>query len=465
MKHDDPEYLHLVPPQNLEAEQAVLGSMMLESYAIEKAQELLASDDFYRDAHTVLFATMVGMAGRNEPVDLTTISEDLTRSKLLETVGGLPYLVSLLHAVPSPANIEHYARIVLKKSTRRKVIAAADQIKTLAYHDDDCEPDVLADRAAETLQGIGAETSSKGLLHIGPAAVARLEELSELSKSDEETPGIPTGIRRFDFMTGGLKRRHLYILAADTSMGKTSFALGVALNAARDNRGTIAVFSLEMSREEVVDRYCSMLTGVDLKAFDMPRLWRDDRWDEMSRGVGELQQIPLYVSDDSQPTVARIRSRSRKLAREQKGLGLIVVDYTNLVRGRDREDEQEKLRQAVEGMRSLARELNVPVLALTQLNRNLWSREDKRPILSDIYASSFIGYTADVVFFLYRPSYYARKSTVNQDGESPDDAAVETDAEIIVAKQRNGPKGNVPVAFTPKNAMYGDIDQWHENHR
>jgi replicative DNA helicase len=454
-----------IPPQNLEAEQSALGSMMLERYAIEKALELLIPEDFYREAHRVLFEAMAAMANRNEPVDLTTLSEELRRTARLEIVGGLPYLASLLHVVPTPANIEYYAKIVQSKAILRNLISASTQITAWGYDAREREVDELVDRSEQLIFSVGNRSMGRYFSPLGPLLHEQFERLDQLANQRTMVTGRSTGYPDLDYMTSGFQPSDLIIIAARPSMGKSSLAMSIATSVAQSDEGPVAVFSLEMSKEQLVLRMMCSEAQVDSRRMRTAGALTADEWDHIANAVDRLWGLPVFIDDSTDITAVQIRAKARRLKAEYGKLGLIVVDYLQLLRGaRGEENRNQEISDIARGLKSLARELSVPVVALSQLSRNVERREDKRPMLSDLRESGSIEAEADVVAFIYRPAYYERKKehSAGDDGAHRAGSAEEVEeAEIIIGKQRNGPTGTIKLLFVPRFAQFKDRDVHH----
>ncbi|MBC7346061.1 MAG: replicative DNA helicase [Clostridia bacterium] len=429
-------------PHSLEAEQAVLGAMLLEREAIYVALEALRPDDFYHEAHRALFQVMVSMSDRGQAVDLVTVVDELRRLGLLEKVGGMTYVASLGESVPSTSHVGHYARIVREKALLRGLIQAGQQIIQRCYEDGQDVQELLDD-AERLVFSLGQREVREGLTSVRELLAATLERLEKLSQNRGEVTGLPT-FRDLDKLLAGLQPSDLIICAARPGMGKSSFCLNIAQAVALNYHLPVALFSLEMSKAQVAERLLAGAAMVEQHRLRTGYLSEED-WARLTAVLGALAEAPIYIDDTPAPTVLEVRAKARRLQAE-RGLGLVVVDYLQLMRGHGRFDNrQQEIAQISRSLKSLARELNVPVLVLSQLNRGVEQRQDKRPIMADLLESGAIEADADVVLFLFRPEYY-----------DPD-----TDrrgiAEVIVAKHRNGPVGTVELAFLPEYTKFVDL--------
>lgn len=454
--------LDRVPPQNLEAEQAVLGSMLIERPAVEKAAEILKPEDFYRDVHRHLFEAMLALAARDEPVDLITLEEELRSRSQFELVGGRLYLQILMDAPSTAANIEYYARLVEEKSVLRRLLDAGTQVQGLAYAEFDTIDEVI-DRAERIVFDVGQRRIGNFFFHIRPLLD---EELDRLERR-YENKGIPTGrMTPFDdlnYMTSGLQPSDLIILAARPSMGKTTLAVQIAQHIALNEKLPVALFSLEMSKEQLVTRMICSESQVDGHRLRTGYLQSDD-WQRVGEGISRLADAPIFIDDTPDVSAMEMRTKCRRLKAEQGDLGVIMIDYLQLMRSSKRvENRNQELSEIARGCKALARELRVPVIALSQLSRAVESRPDKRPMLSDLRESGAIEAEADLVMFIYRDAYYKQKEAVEQGvdtqaTESPNETKLE-EAEIIIAKQRNGPTGKAMVGFMPMHTRFVNIER------
>jgi len=458
--------LERIPPQNIEAEMAVLGAMLLgERAAIERASELLLRDDFYREAHARIYEAMLAISEKGEPVDIVTLSEELQRRNHLELVGGLAYMMQLGEFVPTTSNVTYYARIVQQKAILRKLIETSSQIAGLAYEDPD-SVDVLVDQAEKLMLDVGQRRRQGGFTPLKPLLSETFDKIEHLYSAKDVTTGVDTGFIDLNYMTSGLQKGDLIIVAARPSMGKTALTLTMGQNAALMGK-TVAVFSLEMSKESLTQRMMCSEARVDAHRLRTGHLHADD-WTRLAEAVDRLWKCNLFIDDTTDMSALEMRSKCRRLKAEH-GLDMVIVDYLQLMRGssKDAESRNYEITEIARGLKNLAREMDCPVVALSQLSRRVEQREDKRPMLSDLRESGSIESEADIVGFIYRPAYYARKETVTIDNDDQKDAAKASDnayndaeeAEFIIAKQRNGPTGTVKLAFIPKFARFENLAQ------
>lgn len=436
-----------VPPQNIEAERSSLGSMLLEKEAIEKGTELLKPEDFYREAHRVIFEVIVHLANKGEPVDMITVSEELTRRSMLEKIGGLSYLTSLANSVPTSANMEYYAKIVAEKSLLRSIISVATNIVGMGYEGTE-EVDVILDEAEKQIFQISQKRNTKGFISLKTILIETFERIEKLYESKGGVTGLSTGFRDFDRMTAGLQRSDLIILAARPSMGKTTFALNIARYVAVDAKIPVMVFSLEMSKEQLALKLLCSEAGVDNQRIRTGTLMDTD-WPRLSHALGSLSEASIFIDDTAGISVLEIRAKARRIKAEH-GLGLIVIDYLQLMQSRSRtENRQQEVSDISRSLKSLARELNVPVIALSQLSRAVEQRADKKPNLSDLRESGSLEQDADLVAFLYREDYY-----------NPETEKKNT-TELLISKQRNGPTGSVDLFFQKEHSKFLSMDKQH----
>jgi replicative DNA helicase len=437
-------FLDRVPPQNNEAEQSVLGAVFLSKEALITAIEILRPEDFYKTAHQRIFKTMQDLYERGEPVDLVTVTAELQDHKLLDEVGGVTYLTEIARSVPTAANIEYYARIVEEKSLLRRLIRTATKIANDGYSREDDVTQILADAERYILE-IAQNRNSGGFTPIRDVLLETYERIEFLSQRRGDVTGIPSGYPDLDKMTSGFQRSDLIILAARPSVGKTAFALNVAQNVAARAGETVAIFSLEMAASQLVQRMICAEGNLDASRMRTGWLEEDD-WQKLTMAIGTLAKAPIYIDDTPGITVQDIRAKCRRLQAE-KGLGLILIDYLQLIQGRGRgENRQQEVSEISRTLKGIARELNVPIIALSQLSRSVEQRQDKRPMMSDIRESGSIEQDADIVAFLYRDDYYD-KETENKNV-----------IEVIIAKQRNGPTGTVELAFLKEYNKFVSLD-------
>ncbi|UFJ40424.1 replicative DNA helicase [Brevibacillus humidisoli] len=440
-------FLDRVPPQNTEAEQSVLGAVFLSKEALHTALEILGPQDFYKSAHQRIFQTMLDLYEKGEPVDLVTVTAELQDQKVLDEVGGVTYLTNLASAVPTAANVEYYARIVEEKALLRRLIRTATQIANDGYTREDDVGEIIADAERYILE-LSQNRNSGGFIPIRDVLMETYERIEFLSQRRGEVTGIPSGYPDLDKMTSGFQRSDLIILAARPSVGKTAFALNVAQNVAARAGESVAIFSLEMAASQLVQRMLCAEGNIDAQKMRTGWLEEDD-WQKLTMAIGTLGKAPIYIDDTPGITVQDIRAKCRRLQAE-RGLGMILIDYLQLIHGRGRgENRQQEVSEISRTLKGIARELNVPVIALSQLSRSVEQRQDKRPMMSDIRESGSIEQDADIVAFLYRDDYYNRESESNNT------------VEVIIAKQRNGPTGTVELAFLKEYNKFVSLDRQH----
>jgi replicative DNA helicase len=439
----------LVPPNSIEAEMSTLGSMMLDQHAIEKVAEILRPEDFYRESHRILYEVILSLAERHIPVDLLTVQEELRRRNQLEEVGGLPALAQIVESVPTASNAEYYARIVEEKAILRRLIRAAHDIIQLT-DDPDLELQETIDRAEQAIFSVAQRRLGRAFTPIDRLLIHALEHIERVQLSGSGILGVPTHFRDLDYKTSGLQPSELIILAARPSVGKTSLALNIAENVAlRENR-PVAIFSLEMSSDQLVQRMLCSQSGVSASRVRRGNLDNDD-WERLQLAAERLFRAPIYIDDTSSLSVLEMRAKCRRLKAERNDLALIVIDYLQLIRPHSRrvENRNQEIGEIARALKALAREFEVPVVVLSQLSRAVERREEKRPILSDLRDSGSIEAEADVVMFIHRPN---RRDDI-PDEESRESGIIHTEeVELIIAKQRNGPTGKVFLGFQP--ALY-----------
>jgi replicative DNA helicase len=439
-----------IPPQNIEAEQSVLGAILLDSDAIVTVMEILRPHDFYRTSHQNIYEAMVELCEEGEPVDLVTLTARLQDKQRLEEAGGVSYLTELANAVPTAANVEYYAHIVEEKSLLRQLIRTATQIASSGYAGAE-DVSELINEAEHRIMQISSRRSERGFIPIREALLEVFERVETLNRQKGGITGIPSGFVDLDRMTSGFQRSDLIIVAARPSVGKTAFALNIAQNVGVRAKETVAIFSLEMSAAQLVQRMISAEANVDAGKLRTGYLEPDD-WEKLTMAIGTLSEANIYIDDSPVVTVADIRAKCRRLKRE-KGLGIIVIDYLQLIQGRggrSGENRQQEVSEISRTLKQIARELEVPVIALSQLSRSVEQRQDKRPMLSDLRESGSIEQDADIVAFLYRDDYYDQNSEKKNI------------IEIIIAKQRNGPVGTVELVFLKNYNKFVNLDKSHQ---
>ncbi|EUJ19883.1 replicative DNA helicase [Listeria grandensis FSL F6-0971] len=441
------------PPQNVEAEQAVLGAVFLQPEALITASEILMPDDFYRQGHQLIFQAMLELSDQGKAVDVVTIYEALASTGKIEDVGGLPYLTELSGAVPTAANLEYYAHIVEDKALLRRLIRTATQIATDSYARED-EVETLMDEAEKNILEVSSRKNVGAFKNIKDVLVKTYDDIEILHNRKGDITGIPSGFSALDHMTAGFQRNDLIIVAARPSVGKTAFALNIAQNVATKTDENVAIFSLEMGAEQLVMRMLCAEGNINAQNLRTGSLTADD-WQKLTIAMGTLSNSGIYIDDSPGVRVNEIRSKCRRLQQEA-GLGMIVIDYLQLISGSGRnggENRQQEVSEISRSLKALARELKIPVIALSQLSRSVESRQDKRPMMSDIRESGSIEQDADIVAFLYRDDYY--------DHESENDGTIE----IIIAKQRNGPVGTVQLAFVKEYNKFVNLEVRYDDSR
>lgn len=442
------------PPYSLEAEISVLGGMLIDRDAVAHAAELVDESMFYREANRRLFRGMIRLFERGDVIDVITLSEELKKTDELDAAGGMPYLAELLDAVPTAANIEYHAKIVREKALLRRLIEAATGIIQDAYEQGEREVEQVLDGAEQKIFQVAESHDRDGFVWIKEILWPTFEHIEKLQESDSGITGVPTGFADLDRMTTGLQRGDLCIVAARPSMGKTSWVLNVAQTAAIEHNVPVALFSLEMSKEQLVQRLLCAEGRVDAQKLRRGRL-SPDEYNRLATAAGHLNTAPLWIDDSPGSTVLEMRAKARRLKSDLradgKDLGLLVIDYLQLMSGGGRSESRvQEVSEISRGLKALARELEVPVVALSQLSRAPEQRNDRRPQLSDLRESGSIEQDADVVMFLYRAEYYF--GPVDQDGNS-----LEGKAELIIGKQRNGPTGVVDLFFHKSYTRFDSV--------
>ncbi|MEH7224780.1 replicative DNA helicase [Bacillus sp. JJ1566] len=435
-----------IPPQNIEAEQAVLGAIFLEPSSLTLASELLIPEDFYRTAHQKIFDAMLNLSDKGEPVDLVTVTSELADAKILDEIGGVSYLSDLAGSVPTAGNIEYYAKIIEEKSILRRLIRTATTIATDGYSRED-EVDALLGEAEKNIMEVANRKNAGAFQNIKDVLVQTYDNIETLNNRVGDITGIPTGFTELDKMTAGFQRNDLIIVAARPSVGKTAFALNIAQNVATKTDENVAIFSLEMGAEQLVMRMLCAEGNINAQNLRTGSLTPED-WGKLTMAMGSLSNSGIYIDDTPGIRVNEIRSKCRRL-KQESGLGMILIDYLQLIQGNGRsgENRQQEVSEISRSLKALARELKVPVIALSQLSRGVEQRQDKRPMMSDIRESGSIEQDADIVAFLYRDDYY--------DKESENKNIIE----IIIAKQRNGPVGTVSLAFVKEYNKFVNLER------
>jgi replicative DNA helicase len=435
-----------VPPQNIEAEASLLGAILVDKEAIVKVADMIGADDFYAQRNGLIYAAMLDLYEARQPIDLLTLANKLEGMGELDKVGGSAYLTELVDSVPSAAHVTHYAGIVTHKATLRRLISAATKITGLG-HEEDLQLDDLLDQAEQTLFQVSQKHLKQNFIPISSVLAESFDRLDTLHKDKHSIRGVPTGFRGLDDKLAGLQKSDLIILAARPSMGKTTLALNIAQHVAVKEGIPVGIFSLEMSKEQLIDRLLAAESGVDSWKLRTGSL-EDSDFPKINNAMATLSDAPIFIDDSPMANVMEMRTKARRLQSEHD-LGLIVIDYLQLMSGRKSSSDNrvQEVSEISRGLKGLARELNVPVIALSQLSRSVESRSPAIPQLSDLRESGSIEQDADVVMFIYRDDYY------NKETENPGIA------NILIKKHRNGPTGEVDVFFQPEQLLFRDIDR------
>lgn len=441
-----------VPPQNIEAEASVLGSLMLDKDAIIKVADLLKVGDFYKNDHNDIYEAILALYEQREPIDVLSLANRLEEQSRLETVGGSSYLASLVNSVPSASNVAHYAKVVQKKALLRRLITAASEIVEMGY-DESEEVDSILDSAEQKLFAISQKYLKQDFIPIKSILETAFNRIDELHKGDHAFRGIPTSYIDLDNLLAGLQKSDLIILAARPSVGKTTFALDIARQVGVHAKIPVGVFSLEMGSDQLVDRMLAAQAGVDLWRLRTGKLTSEgpnNDFERLSDAMGVLAQAPIFIDDSGSLNIMEMRTMARRLQAEHN-LGLIIIDYLQLMEGRSRSSDNrvQEISEISRGLKQLARELNIPIIALSQLSRAVESRPDQMPKLSDLRESGSIEQDADVVMFLYR-----------EDRVKPD-TPNKNIADVIVAKHRNGPVGKVQLYFEENSTTFKNLEKIH----
>lgn len=432
-----------VPPQALDAEESVLGSMLLSKEAIGEIAEILKGMDFYRPQHETIFDVVMDLYARGEPADPITVTAELGRNGDLKRVGGAAYVHSLTASVPTTANATHYAHIVREKAQLRRLVSAGTRIVQLGYSEDGGDVDEILNAAQAEVHAVAENRSKEDYVSFAEMSDDIISELEFIAKNKGKLTGVPSGFSDLDHLTQGLHPGQMIIVAARPAMGKSTFALDVCRSAAIHHGITSAMFSLEMSRSEIAMRLLSAETGVFLSKMRSGEMTAQD-WSQVTKSVSKVSQAPLYIDDSPNMSMLEIRSKCRRL-KQQHNLGLVVLDYLQLMSsGKKVESRQQEVSEFSRSLKLLAKELEVPVIAVAQLNRGPEQRSDRKPMLADLRESGSLEQDADVVLLLNRPDYYDEE---DRPGE----------ADIIVAKHRNGPTATIPVVFQGAQARFGNL--------
>jgi replicative DNA helicase len=433
------------PPQNIEAEQSVLGAMMLSKDAMADVVEVVRSTDFYRPAHETIFETATKLYNSGDPVDALTVGAELQKAGVIARIGGAEYLHTLIAMVPSAASAGYYARLVREQSILRKLVEAGTRIANMGYDAEGAEVDDVVDSAQSEIFSVTERRNSEDYLAIGDVMEKTLDEIDVASKRDGSLLGVPTGFRQLDELTGGFQAGQMIVIAARPAIGKSTLGLDIARAASIRAGKTSVIFSLEMSREEITKRMLSAESGVKLTRLTKGPM-NDPDWQRLAATSARVSKAPLFIDDSPNMSLMEIRAKCRRL-KQQHNLGLVVVDYLQLMSsGRKVESRQQEVSEFSRALKLLAKEIEVPVIAISQLNRGPEQRQEKRPMLSDMRESGAIEQDADIVILLHRDDVYDRD---NRPGE----------ADFIVAKHRSGPTDTIAVAFKRDYAHFADMAQ------
>ena len=429
-------------PQNIEAEEAVLGAILVNPNVITKVVEILKPDSFYKPAHRHIYDAMLQLFNTNERIDIVSVSDVLSYNQKLETIGGRAFVNDLCYKTITTSNIEYYAKIVQEKAIKRALINAGSEIVSFGY---DVNPiDQSLDYAEKLIFDIASKKATSDLVHVKDLVLNTYEKIEYRYEHKDELTGVPTDFYELDAILNGLQKSDLIILAARPAMGKTAFALNIAQNVALKAKVPVAIFSLEMSKDQLMQRMLCSEAEIDSQRVKTGNMQSKD-WEKLATAMNSFAQAPIYIDDTSGCTLTDIRAKCRRLKMQEKDLGLILIDYLQLMESSGKEDRMQQISAISRGLKILAKELDVPVIALSQLSRAVESRTDKRPMLSDLRESGSIEQDADIVMFIYRDEYY-RKA---EDGEEEIAAKAQSkgESEIIIAKHRNGSVGTVKLLF------------------
>ncbi|KLO74349.1 replicative DNA helicase [Enterococcus cecorum] len=444
-----------VPPQDIEAEQAVLGAIFLDAEALVEAMAQIEPQDFYRRAHQIVFRSMIALNDRNENIDIITLKSQIESENTLEDVGGISYLTELSQVTPTASGVAHYAKIVKDKSTLRELIQAATKIVKEGYSQEGSVEEIV-EASEKGILNVSEKRNSTGFQAISDVLNSTMEHIDRLSQQNEDITGLPTGYPELDKMTAGLQPEELIILAARPAVGKTAFALNIAQNIGTRTDRSVAIFSLEMGAESLVNRMLCAEGTIEASHLRTGQL-TEQEWHNLIMAMGSLSNTSIFIDDTPGIKVSEIRARCRRLAQEKGNLGLILIDYLQLIEGSGRESRQQEVSEISRQLKKLAKELKVPVIALSQLSRSVEQRQDKRPVLSDIRESGSIEQDADIVAFLYREDYYQRQGT--EEDKNEEEQAVDDVIEVIIEKNRSGARGTVELLFKKEYNKFASISR------
>jgi replicative DNA helicase len=446
--------LEKIPPQSIEVEQAVLGAMLLDKEAIGKALEIIDQDSFYRDDHQKIFSVVVDLYDKNQPVDIITVSDELTKRKELDNIGGRIYLLELTEKIATTANIEYHCNIVLEKSTLRKLIDTSTRIVSQCY-DAALDVDDLLDRAEQGIFNISEKRIKEGFIPIGELLPHTFEAIEEYQKKGGMVTGLSTGFIEVDTLTGGLQNSDLVVVASRPSMGKTAFCLSIAEHVAIEEETPVGIFSLEMAKSQLAQRMLCSRARFSTYKMRTGRI-SDHEYSNLAVAVGPLAEAKIFIDDTPNIGILQMRAKARRL-KAQHDVGVIIVDYLQLMQGpKNTESRQQEISMISRSLKGLAKELNIPVIAVSQLSRKVEDRGgDRRPLLADLRESGAIEQDADVVIFVYRPEFYGIE-------KFKDGAPSEGVAEIILSKHRNGPTGDLRLTFIKDYARFENMEFIHK---
>lgn len=432
-------------PCNLDAEQSVLGAMFLSKYALQKAVETLNKDLFYSEANGKIFEVMSLLAEQNIPIDATTVTSELENKNILSQVGGVEYITDIINTVPSAVNIDEYIKIVEEKAIRRRLIDTSAEIATEGYNSQNDISEIL-DTAEKKILNVVKSKKGTEFKSIQEVLYKAQNDLEKLAQTKGEITGLATGFYDLDKITSGFHENELIIIAARPAMGKTAFALNLASNIAIQSGKTVALFNMEMDAEQLINRMLSSIGQIEGKKFRTGHLENED-WKKLNEAISKLAETKIFIDDTPGMTIGEIRAKCRRLASSEKGLGIVIIDYLQLISGSARYagNRQQEVSEISRSLKTLAMELKIPVIALAQLSRTVEGREDKRPLLSDLRESGSIEQDADIVAFLYRDDYYTKETSIDENTSK---------SEFIIAKHRNGPTTTVDLIFKRNTSTF-----------
>lgn len=432
-------------PCNLDAEQSVLGAMFLSKYALQKAVETLNKDLFYSEANGKIFEVMSLLAEQNIPIDATTVTSELENKNILSQVGGVEYITDIINTVPSAVNIDEYIKIVEEKAIRRRLIDTSAEIATEGYNSQNDISEIL-DNAEKKILNVVKSKKGTEFKSIQEVLYKAQNDLEKLAQTKGEITGLATGFYDLDKITSGFHENELIIIAARPAMGKTAFALNLASNIAIQSGKTVALFNMEMDAEQLINRMLSSIGQIEGKKFRTGHLENED-WKKLNEAISKLAETKIFIDDTPGMTIGEIRAKCRRLASSEKGLGIVIIDYLQLISGSARYagNRQQEVSEISRSLKTLAMELKIPVIALAQLSRTVEGREDKRPLLSDLRESGSIEQDADIVAFLYRDDYYTKETSIDENTSK---------SEFIIAKHRNGPTTTVDLIFKRNTSTF-----------